>query len=111
MKNSNGKFFRIDTKSSLKTVAKKLTRHVKKLGTFKQLKADIKAGVSAKQNLVFTFLPSAEDYKNDFEKNGTGYEYSKKYEFYEEDRRLDVDAGRKNFEKLAGQKDDLSSAK
>jgi hypothetical protein len=81
-------------------VAKKLTRHVKKLGDFKQLLEDIKAGVSGKQNLVFTFLPRAEDYAKDFETYGGKKDkttHNSELDFYDEDRRQDVVSGRENF--------------
>jgi predicted nuclease with TOPRIM domain len=80
---------------------------VTKIGNLEQLQEDIKNGVSGKQNLVFTFLPSEENYKQNFEESEKEGNFDAKYDFYDENRRLDVKKGLDNFHRISGHKDDL----
>lgn len=48
IRNPSGKFYRVDKSVKLATFAKKLVRHVSKIGTFEELKQDIANGVTGK---------------------------------------------------------------
>jgi len=77
-------------------------RHVTKLGSIDQLKKDTDRGLDEKQNLLFCFLPDAQEYEAEFEKSGNKPNHDKVFDFYDEKRKLDVQKGNENWTRLAG---------